>query len=99
MSSTRQTSQRLKNSKQNPGQNESSARTNERAPADEILEDNPEARNEQHGDDYATPSANFIEGLNRVVNAEISADELEELGWKIYTFEEKETKIKFHFDF
>lgn len=99
MSSTRQTSQRLKNSKQNPGQNESSARTNERAPADEILEDNPEARNEQHGDDYATPSANFIEGLNRVVNAEISADEQEELGWKIYTFEEKETKIKFHFDF
>lgn len=98
MSSTHQTRQRLKNSKQNPGQNESSARTNERALADESLEDNPEARNEQHGNDHATPSAHFLEGLNRVVNAEISVDELEELGWKIYTFEEQETKIKLHFD-
>lgn len=98
MSSTRQKRQRLKNCEQNPGQDDSSARTNERARADKSLEDNLEARNEQHGDDYATPSATFIEGSNRVANAKISVDELEELGWKIYTFEEKETKIKLYFD-
>ena len=99
MSSTPQTRQRLKNSEQNPGQDDSSARTNEGAQADESQEDNPEVRNEQHGDDFATPSASFIGGSNRDIYAEISADELAELGWKIYNFEEKKMKMKLHFDF
>lgn len=98
MSSTRNTRQRTRNNDQNPGQDDSSDRTNERAQVDESLEDNTEAR-EQHGDNYVTPSASFIGGSNREENAEISADVLEDLGWKIYTFEEKKMKMKLHFDF
>lgn len=88
----------MRNNDQNPGQDDSRDRTNERAQVDGSLEDNPEAR-DQHGDNYATPSASFIGGTDREANAEISADVLEDLGWRIFTFEEKKMKMKLHFDF
>lgn len=100
MSSKRQTRQRLRNNEQNQEQDDSSVRTNQRALTYESHEDYPEVRiNEQAGDGYVTPSATFIGGVNPGNNPEISAEKLTELGWSIYTFEEKNMKMKLHFDF
>ena len=100
MSSTRQTRQRLRNNEQDQGQDDLSVRANQHALTYESHEVSPEVRiNGQAADDHVTPSTSFIGGVNSGNNPEISAEKLTELGWNIYTFEEKNMKMKLHFDF
>lgn len=100
MSSTRQTRQRMRNNEQNQVQDDSSAGKTERAPTDGSRESTAAIEsNEQPGDDYTTPSVSLIGEINRHNNPEITAEELTELGWNIYTFKEKNMKMKIHYDF
>ena len=48
--------------------------------------------------DYTTPSASFIGTANHIQNT-ATMERSSELGWKMYSLEEKNMKMKLHVDF